>query len=225
MTWSIFEPDRWIARFASVRPIRGRALRNGAVMLVAVGLLDLAACGTLYAVSLVAWPDSRSALPPGAPLVVFYSSLESDRSARITAAVEAYQTFGPRRVLCVGGSRPEQARFGAEDVAAELARRGLPPGMIASERHSFDTSTNIEAALALAPGASALVFISDRLHLMRTLLEVQRQAPAIAAIALPSPGPAGVSLIWWRLHYEMVAWAGMILPDPFRRSLIRTVRI
>ena len=201
-----------------------RLFRRPLGWLAGLSVFDLAFCAAFWAWSLVTVAPWLRPLPAGAPIVLFYSSYEPDREKRIAAAIEAYREHGARPILSVGGSRPEQRRFGAEEVAAELVRRGIPAEMVRSETLSFDTGTNIEAALRLANGASAFVLIGDRLHLLRIVRELRRLAPAVMPVAYILAGPERPVEIWWRLHYEAIAWASMLLPDSMRLRLIRLVR-
>jgi uncharacterized SAM-binding protein YcdF (DUF218 family) len=164
------------------------------------------------------------ALPSAAPLVVFYSSIPASRDARLAAAVEAYARHGERRVLVVGGARPSQQRFGAEDMARALIARGIPAQAIATERNSYDTVGNLQAALRLADGAETLVLVSERPHLLRIGWLLARLGTGQRAVPYPVDTPGGVVARWWQAHYECVAWLSLLMPDGVRTGILRAVR-
>jgi uncharacterized SAM-binding protein YcdF (DUF218 family) len=164
-------------------------------------------------------------LPADVPVVVFYSSVDAERAARLRATSMFVARYGPRPILAVGGSRPGRGYFGSLAMADELVRQGVARDRIVTERHSFDTQTNVEAALSSVGSSRRLVLVSDRLHLARIHAALADQAPDVEAVLVDCGGP---DLVWprlWRLHYEAVAWIFFVLPEPWRRGLIRSVRV
>ncbi|MGE0516310.1 MAG: YdcF family protein [Hyphomicrobiaceae bacterium] len=163
-------------------------------------------------------------LPPEAPIVVFYTSDQLEREARVTAVSEAWRQFGRRPVLAVGGARPGRGYFGSEVMALRLAALGVNRRDIISERHSFDTETNIAAARELAPSARAVVLVSDALHLARILMLLRTYWPMAEPVLYPAPMKVELFRVWFRVHYEAVAWLSMFVPEPLREALLKQVR-
>lgn len=194
-------------------------------MAAAVVLVDVLYCAAVWMYA-AALQSAAAVAPaaPGAPIVVFFSSEPQERERRIAEAVKAFSTYGPRPVLSVGGSRPQQQYFGAESVGAELARRGIPSGWIGSERSSYDTSTNVAAAHRLAGDVPAMLMVGDQLQIVRICRYLRDQAPATACVGLPGARPERLSDLWLRPHYEAAAWLSLLLPEGVRLRLLRRVR-
>jgi uncharacterized SAM-binding protein YcdF (DUF218 family) len=160
----------------------------------------------------------------GAPLIVFFTPVAHDFEARISAASEAYRRHGRRPVVAVGGSRPSRNYYGSEALGKALVRLGVDPRDIVTERISFDTSGNIDAAIRLAGPERPLVLVTDRLHLLRIRWLMSALRPDIEVVLYPADSAVRPFELWWRLHYEVIAWSSMLLPTDWRNAALRVIR-
>lgn len=180
------------------------------------------------AASLVLWIGAHlivrppEVLPPAAPIAVFYTSQSDELESRLGTAAAAWFAHGRRPLLCVGGARPSRGFFGSEVMARRLMELGIDGGAIRTERKSFDTISNVEAAQRLEPHAPAVVIVSDVLHLWR-IRWIMRDSWR-TTVPVPTPLNANPLLAWERVHYEVVSWLLLIGPDGLRDRLLRTIR-
>lgn len=195
------------------------------MILVAVILMDLAAVGLAWWGSAIVWKRDYASVPAEAPAVVFYSSHDADRQARIAATLDLLRRGGPRAVLIVGGARPGRGYFGAEEMATELIALGVPATSIRTERSSYDTESNTEAAISLLSVAPAAVLVSDPLHFPRILVGLRRRGwDRPVAFHHSSRQDQSLATALLRTHYEAIAWLGLLAPQAVRDAVFRFIR-
>lgn len=213
------EPEASVSRSIGTRSTWHKASRL-VVLLVA---LDLVATWMVWQAAhfYVQRPDK---IPPGVPVVVFYTPERLDLDDRVQTAAEVYARHDRRPVICVGGSRPSRNFFGAEEMAADLKKRGVVTADVLTERTSFDTVGNAAAARGLSANSKTLILVTDALHLFRIERFKASLFPSTTLIAYPTAGDVGPATAWWRVHYEMVAYGSELVPDAWRIALLRIVR-
>ncbi len=194
------------------------------MILFAVILVDLAVAGLAWWGSAIVWKQDYTTVQAAAPAIVFYSSHDADRQARVAATFDLLRRGGPRPVLIVGGARPARGYFGAENMASELIALGVPATSIRTERTSYDTESNTAAAIALLGTAPAAVLVSDPLHFPRILLGLRRRGwDRPVAFHSSRQGESAVTALL-RVHYEAIAWLGLLAPQAVRDAVFRVIR-
>lgn len=202
----------------------GAGSRRLAAVMAAL-LFDLAMTAFLWSGGEFAREDAPAAADAA---IVYYTDDASALSRRLDTAILLYRNAGARRLCLVGGFRREGVATGAEVAAATVVAAGVPPSDVYFDRRSFDTGSNIDAAidLARANGWRRLVHISDGMHLKRIREQVaEREAASIISGYAPAPY-AGLADIWVRAHYEMATrLLRLALSDEGLRELARRARV
>ncbi len=165
---------------------------------------------------------------PADAAIVYYTDDASALSRRLDTAIRLYRNAGARRLCIVGGFRLEGVATGAEVAAAKVVAAGLPWSDVYFDRRSFDTGSNINAALDLARanGWRSIVHISDGMHLKR-IREQLAEHEAASIISGYAPAPyASLADIWVRAHYEMATrLLALVLSDEELQDFARRARV
>lgn len=164
--------------------------------------------------------------------VVFFADfgteglLGAESKDRVAQAARLFRDGRITHLICVGGRRENPERFGALRMANALVTQGVPREAVTTERSSFDTRSNWEAASRILQdrGWSETLLISSALHLYRIEHIADgplewTSAPTRTALAELKRRPLGT---WLHVHREWLAWVAMwMLPDDRHRDLIR----
>jgi uncharacterized SAM-binding protein YcdF (DUF218 family) len=158
-------------------------------------------------------------------VVVFYTDTEDEIAARLNVAGQLAQRFPGSPLLLVGGSRPAQRYYGSDEMAARLSALGVEASRLRTERFSYDTKTNLEAARGLAAQAerAELLLVTDRLHLLRIYSSFRKRNDS-QRLSHVRADPSDLMTAVWRSHYELVAWTALVLPECFRLTALRALR-
>lgn len=160
-------------------------------------------------------------------LVVLFGGENTDTSRRVDAARQALEACPALTALLVGGARPERNYYGAEEMRGQLMQAGIDGARLTSERASFDTDSNADAALQMAAGQALerLVIVSDALHIARVVtLTPLTTGNGHAVAGLPVSLADTPLSLWWRPHYELVAWTLAALPSQVQATILRWIR-
>lgn len=170
-------------------------------------------------------------------IVVFHAGgdldgLDRESIRRMEKARALYAMSKPKGVFCAGGARQSQGYFGCEMIIQAMIERGVPADVTDFDKHSNDTRSNLNEALGwvAAQNWQRVIFVSDAMHLLRIryLVEEFASRPQISFISYGYAVVSGVAEylhIWYRVHYELLAWAAhAIFPTSLYRDILDIIR-
>lgn len=107
--------------------------------------------------------------------VVFFAgfdkkfNLDTLQKSRLNKAIELYKHGIVKKIICVGGNRPNQQLFGSRQSSKYLKSKSIPSHAINFDTLSFDTRTNLREAhnIIRKNNLQKIIYVSDVIHLHR----------------------------------------------------------
>lgn len=202
-------------------------LRRWLRFVAAIVALDAAFVALAWLAAPLAFQSWDATCDDRTALVVLFGGENSDTDRRVNAALQALEACPALTALLVGGARAERGYFGSEEMRQRLVEAGIDGARLTSERSSFDTDSNADAAVQMAAGKALerLVVVSDALHIARVVTLTQlRPGNGYAVQGLPVSLTDAPGSLWWRPHYELVAWTLAALPAGVQATILGWVR-
>jgi hypothetical protein len=200
-------------------------MRTRAIV-VALGIVvatDLALCGALLLRSRACCAQQLDRVESGQLVVLLYGTDPFDQQARLAETERLLRLEPSARAFCAGGARPERGMFHCRAVVEQLAERGIDRSRLSADATSFDTRGNLIAAFNAVGANGAPLIVSDALQLLRVRRIAAAVAPGRPYHTSATPQAGGLHLVA-RLHWEIGAWLGALLPDRVRSALIGLTR-
>lgn len=169
----------------------------------------------------------RGCMAETTAIVVFYTGLAGERHARTREAFNLLKVGVAQFVIAVGGYRPKESQpYGSLKVVGMLEDMGVPREQLAFDKNSNDTVSNLDSArtLALNNNASCVVLVSHKLHLVRIGMLSKQRFADMAVFLHGHAEPETLRRYLYLLHYEMIAYATLMLPRSWVRTIVETLR-
>lgn len=167
--------------------------------------LDWAFVAAMWAHGEVAASDRTMAQTDNAAdaAVVYFTDDANARTLRLERAAALAREGSVRSLFMAGGYRSPERESGARKMA--VAAASMVSVTVSSDSGSYDTHTNVSAALEEADRAGwrRIVHVSDAMHLARIAsIIAEREGVPGARHAYAKAPYDGLWHIWRRAHYE-----------------------
>lgn len=162
--------------------------------------------------------------------LTFNNEISNESKRRLFHAFNLYNAGQIKKIIIVGGNRPESGMHGSKIMMKELKKVGMPAGDIYYDLRSYDTISNIKEAVIIAKNNNikTMTFISSPLHLYR-ILKISVKEKINAGFS-PHENKDNYSFkefysLWLNINKEWVVFSMMtMLPDNLYNRIIHWLR-
>lgn len=167
--------------------------------------------------------------------VVFFHNfddghLDPETITRLEQGIKIYKDGLAEYIVCVGGAKEKQGRFGAVWMKNYLLAKGVPNGNVFSETSSFDSVSNWKAARNISEreGWKAIALVSSPFHVYR--LYHLTKSSDLKIIVMPYSfkkfaKKTGIIRKWKLIQYEQLGYAlHKIFPEKIHQGILKTIR-